>query len=47
MRKWKGGLTMAMGETLNGARTGLAMLFVYLNTVARQIGMERAIALDT
>ena len=47
MRRWKGGLTIAMEETFNGARTGLTMLFAYLNTVARETGIERAIALDT
>jgi hypothetical protein len=38
---------MAIEDTFNGARNGLTFLHAYINTVAQEIGMERALALDT
>jgi hypothetical protein len=37
---------MAMTDTFNGAKNAFIFLFAYLNTVAQDIGMERALALD-
>ena len=38
---------MAIEDTFNGARNGLTFLHAYMNAVAQEIGMERALALDT
>jgi hypothetical protein len=38
---------MAVEDTFTGAKTGLTLLFAYLNTAAQEIGMERAIAVNT
>jgi hypothetical protein len=38
---------MATSDTLHGAKNALAFFFAYLNTVGEEIGMERAVALDT
>jgi predicted ArsR family transcriptional regulator len=40
-------VNMAVEDTFNGAKTGLTLLFAYLNMVGQEIGMERAMALDT
>ena len=37
---------MTMTDTFNGAKNASTFLFAYLNTVAQDIGMERAMALD-
>jgi hypothetical protein len=38
---------MATADTFTGAKNAYTFLFAYLNTVGQEIGMERAIALDT
>ena len=38
---------MASVDTFNGAKNGFTYLFAYLNTVGQDIGIERALALDT
>ena len=38
---------MATEEALNAARNAFTFLFAYLNTVAEEIGMERAVGLQT
>jgi hypothetical protein len=38
---------MASADTFEGAKNGLIFLFAYLNTVGQDVGMERAIALNT
>lgn len=38
---------MAIEDVFDGAKTGLTLFDAYLNTVAQEIGMERAIALMT
>lgn len=38
---------MATTDTFAGAKSAFTFLFAYLNTVGQEIGMERAIALDT
>jgi len=38
---------MASEEVLNGARAALTFFFAYVNTVAQEIGMERAVGLLT
>jgi hypothetical protein len=38
---------MAAEDTFNGARNAFSFVFAYINTVGQEIGMERAIALDT
>lgn len=38
---------MATEDKLEGARNGLAFSFAYMNMVGQEIGMERAIALNT
>jgi hypothetical protein len=38
---------MTIADTFTGAKSGLTFLFAYQNTVAREIGMERAIALNS
>lgn len=38
---------MATADTFNGAKNAFTFFFAYLNTVGQDIGMERAIALDT
>jgi hypothetical protein len=38
---------MAVEDTFNGARNAFSFVFAYINTVGQEIGMERAIALDT
>lgn len=38
---------MASLDTLHGATNAYAFFFAYLNTVGQEIGMDRAIALDT
>jgi len=38
---------MASTETFRGAQNAFTFLYAYLNTVGQEIGMERAIALDT
>jgi hypothetical protein len=43
---WKGVVKMAIEDTFNGAKNGLALLQGFFNAVAQDIGMERAIALD-
>jgi hypothetical protein len=37
---------MTITDTFNGAKNGFTFLFAYVNTVAQDIGMERAMALD-
>jgi hypothetical protein len=37
---------MTVTHTFNGAKNGFTFLFAYLNMVAQDIGMERAMALD-
>lgn len=38
---------MAIEDVFNGAKTTFTFFFAYLNAVAQEIGMERAIAVDT
>jgi hypothetical protein len=38
---------MASSETFHGAKNAFTFFFAYLNTVGQEIGMDRAIALDT
>jgi len=38
---------MTIENTFNGAKSGLTFLQAYLNSVADEIGMEQALALDT
>ena len=38
---------MAIEDTFNGAKMAYTSFFAYLNTVAQEIGMERALALIT
>lgn len=38
---------MAIEDTFNGAKNAYTGFFAYLNTVAREIGKERAVALQT
>ena len=38
---------MATADTFTGAKSAFTFLFAYLNTVGQEIGMERALALDT
>ena len=38
---------MATADTFNGAKNAYTFLFAYLNTVGQEIGMERAMVLDT
>jgi hypothetical protein len=38
---------MATADTFTGAKNAYTFLFAYLNTVGQEIGMERAMALDT
>jgi hypothetical protein len=38
---------MAIEDVFNGARSAFTFYFAYLNTVAQEIGMERALALHT
>jgi len=38
---------MASTDTLSGAKSAFTFFFAYLNTVGQEIGMDRAIALDT
>lgn len=38
---------MAIEDTFNGAKNAYTFFFAYLNTVAQEIGMERALALNT
>jgi hypothetical protein len=38
---------MANEDTFNGAKNAFTYMFAYLNTVGQDIGMERALALDT
>jgi len=38
---------MATADTFHGAKNAFSFFFAYLNTVGQDIGMERAIALDT
>jgi len=38
---------MSVTDTFRGAKSGLAFLFAYQNTVAQAIGMERAMTLNT
>jgi hypothetical protein len=38
---------MASVDTFNGAKNAFTYMFAYLNTVGQDIGMERALALDT
>ena len=37
---------MASADTFNGAKNAFTFFYAYLNAVAQEIGMERAIALD-
>jgi hypothetical protein len=37
---------MTVADTFTGAKSGLAFLFAYQNTVAQDIGMEQALALN-
>jgi hypothetical protein len=37
---------MTVEDTFRGAKSGLTFLYVYQNTVAQDIGMERAVALN-
>ena len=37
---------MAVADTFRGAKSGLAFLFAYQNTVAQEVGMERALVLN-
>ena len=38
---------MGSGDTFTGAKNAFTYMFAYLNTVGEDIGMERALALDT
>lgn len=38
---------MSQEDVFNGAKTGMALYIAYLNTVAQEIGMDRALALQT
>lgn len=38
---------MASEDIYNGAKTGLTFMHAYLNIVAQEFGMEKALALDT
>ncbi len=38
---------MTVEHTFNGAKSGLTFMYAYLNSVAGEIGMEQALALDT
>jgi hypothetical protein len=38
---------MATTDTFEGAKNGFTFFFAYLNTVGQDIGMERAVALET
>lgn len=38
---------MAIEDTFNGAKKAFTFLHAYINAVAQEIGMERALALDT
>jgi len=38
---------VSIEDTFNGAKTAFTMFNAYLNTVAQEIGMERALALQT
>lgn len=38
---------MATADTFTGAKSAFTFFFAYLNTVGQEIGMERAITLDT
>jgi hypothetical protein len=38
---------MALQDTFNGAKTAFTFYSAYLNTVAQEIGMERALALES
>jgi hypothetical protein len=38
---------MASSDTFDGAKNAFTFFFAYLNTVGQEIGMDRAIALDT
>jgi hypothetical protein len=38
---------MAIEDVFNGAKTAMMLFDAYLNTVAQEIGMERALALQT
>jgi hypothetical protein len=38
---------MTVEDVFSGAKSGLTMFFAYMGTVGEEIGMERAIALDT
>jgi len=38
---------MAIEDVFNGAKTAFTFFFAYLNAVAQEIGMERAIAVQT
>jgi hypothetical protein len=38
---------MAIGDVFNGAKTALTLFSAYINTVAQEIGMERAVGLMT
>jgi hypothetical protein len=37
---------MALEDTFNGATNAFSLAFAYINTVAQEIGMEQALALD-
>ena len=37
---------MANADTLRGAKTAFTFFYAYLNAVAQEIGMERAVAID-
>jgi hypothetical protein len=43
----KGGANMALQDTFNGAKTAFTFYAAYLSTVAQEIGMERALALES
>ena len=38
---------MAVQDTFNGAKSGLTFMRAYVNTVAQEIGAEKALVLDT
>ena len=38
---------MTIENTFNGAKSGLTFMHAYLNSVAEEMGMEQALALDT
>src|SRR4030042_1225928 len=46
-RRTKGVTSMAIQDTFNGAKNAFAFYGAYLNTVAQELGMERALALHT